>query len=323
MKMLEGIEWTPRYNEHMSCTKACLDYLGIDVSMPWLYGGTGNAFVININDTVNVDAAQAWDIDVLFDLAPNLGYTVERLYVPHEIALEMADAVWREKQREAWDFVCNRVDQGLPSYAWELSPVPNYYAIRGYDDGAYLYAGWPNGKTGRCPWDKLGSFDVKQLAVNCVHPAEPAPDGKVVKDALTVVAARAERSDGWSIGTRYVTGLPAYEMWAEALEKGRAKRDGGAYVTIVWREAREMAVEFLKEAKMRLPGVSDVAFDDAIAHYTTVRDKLYALSEVLSERDDSDWGSTVSSPEGAQLVREAGVAERRGVVALSQVAEAL
>jgi hypothetical protein len=59
MKKLDGLQWHPRYNEHMGCTKGCLDYLGIDVSFPWLYGGTGNAFVLNMNDSAFVDAAQA------------------------------------------------------------------------------------------------------------------------------------------------------------------------------------------------------------------------------------------------------------------------
>jgi hypothetical protein len=55
-------------------------------------------------------------------------------------------------------------------------------------------------------------------------------------------------------------------MWADALETGRANRDGQAYTNQVWLECREMAVEFLGEAKTRLPGVCDAAFDGSIAH---------------------------------------------------------
>jgi hypothetical protein len=319
--------------------------LGNDLSYPWLYGGTGNAFVLNMNDTVFVDCAQVWDIDTLFDLAPNLGFTVEQFKVEHKVALEMPDDEFRRKQREAFDFVQARIDRGLPAYAWELSPIPNYLVITGCydaqdtvsagDTGAagqagvagYTYAGWAgwdSSKRGTCPWDKLGTFDVKLIAVNCVHPAAPAPDSATVKAALTSVLERVERSDGWSIGPRYRTGLPAYDMWADALETGRANRDGEAYINQVWLECREMAVEFLAEAKARLPGPCDAAFDEAAGHYTTVRDKLRALAELHPERSDrTDWTTTFASSEGARLVREAAQAERKGIACLKQIAKAL
>jgi hypothetical protein len=308
----------------MGCIKGCLEYLDIDVSFPWLYGGTGNAFVLNVNETVFVDCAQAWDISMLFDLAPNLGFTVERLTVQHEAALEMPDDLFREKQREAWDFVRARIDRGLPCYAWELMHIPAYYVITGYDDEGYTYSGWDSEGQATCPWDKLGTFDVKLIAVNCVRPAEPVSDRETVKEALTDVLARVERADGWAIGERYRTGLPAYDMWAEALETGRANRDGEAYVNQVWLEAREMAVAFLREARERLPGRCDDAFDEAMAHYAIVRDRLCALAERHPERPDEwDWETTFSSPEGARLVREAAAAERRGVASLQAIANVL
>ncbi len=324
MKVLKGLQWHLRYNEHMGCTKGCLDYLGIDISFPWLYGGTGSAFVLNMNDTAFVDAAQAWDTSMLFDLAPNLGYTVERFEVPHEVAVEMPDDVFRRKQREAFDLVRARIDEGLPCYAWELTFIPAYYVITGYDETGYTYSGWDSSTRGTCPWEKLGTFDVKQLTVNCVHPAESAPDARTVKDALRAVLSRIERADGWAIGARYRTGLPAYDMWAEALETGRANLDGEAYLNVVWREAREMAVAFLQEAKARLPGIADVAFDDAIGHYAVVYDKLRTLSDMHPERPETwDWVTTFASPEGAALVREASAAERQGIACLHRIAEVL
>ena len=72
MQMLEGLQWRRRYNEHMGCVKGCLEYLGMEMSFPWLYGGTGHAFVLNMNENVFVDCALAWNVQMLFDLAPNL-----------------------------------------------------------------------------------------------------------------------------------------------------------------------------------------------------------------------------------------------------------
>ena len=322
MTTLENLQWHQRFNEHMGCTKGCLDYLGVDISFAWLYGGTGNAFVLNMNDTVFVDAAQAWDISMLFDLAPKLGYSVEQLSIPHKVALEMPDDVFLEKQREAFNFVRARVDQGLPCYAWELNPIPAYFVINGYNDAGYTYSGWGGG--GECPWDKLGAFDVKQIAVNCVHPADPRTDGEAVRAMLTVVGDRIERPDGWSIGPKYRTGLPAYEMWAKALELGNANRDGSAYITQVWLEAREMAVAFLDEALERLPSGCLASLRSAHGHYAVVRDRLHALAELHPEQSEGrDWATRVISPAGAQLVRKAADAEARGVGALKKVLASL
>jgi hypothetical protein len=320
MIRLEGLQWQKQFNEHMGCIKGCLDYLGIERSFPWLYGGTGHAFVLNVNETVFVDCALAWNALPLFDLAPNLGFTVERLAVEHPVAREMPDAEFLQKQLEAWDFVRARMDQGLPCYGWELAHIPAYYVINGYDEVGYYYSGWESG--GPCPWQKLGTFDVKQIAVHCVRPTEPATDIKVVKDALTMVLARVERPDGWAVGPQYRTGLAGYDLWAEALETGRANRDGEAYINQVWLECREMAVAFLEEAKTRLPGTCAAAFDQAIGHYTTVRDRLGALAELHPERPEAwDWQTPLVSPEGAQLVREAGEAERKGVACLRQIVD--
>jgi hypothetical protein len=320
--VLDGLQWRQRFNEHMGCIKGCLDYLGIDVTFPWLYGGTGHAFVLNMNDTAFVDAAQEWDISMLFNLAPNLGFSVERFTVPHQVALDMADDEFHGKQREAWDFVRARIDRGLPCYAWELAGIPAYYVITGYDDAGYTYSGWEAG--GTCPWEALGTFIVKQLAVNCVRPGEPAADRITIQEALTTVLDRVERPDGWAVGPTYRTGLPAYAMWADALETGCANRDGEAYLNQVWLECRETAVDFLQEAKGRLPGTCDAAFDEATGHYAAACDKLRALSELYPERPEEwEWTTTFASAEGAQLVREAAQAETQGVACLRRIREAL
>ena len=216
---LAGLQWQQRFNEHMGCIQGCLDFLGIAHSFPWLYGGTGHAFVLNVNETVFVDSALAWNTNMIFDLAPNLGFRVERYHVSHAEAAEMPTEAFLEAQRVAWDMVRARVDAGLPCYAWELAPIPAYYVITGYDDAGYHYSGWESG--GSCPWQKLGTFDVKQVAVFCVHPEPPANDREVVRSALAAVVARVERSDGWALGAQFCTGLPGYAVWADALASGR------------------------------------------------------------------------------------------------------
>jgi hypothetical protein len=197
-----------------------------------------------------------------------------------------------------------------------------YYVITGYDEVGYYFAGAESG--GPCPWEKMGTFDVCVVAVHTIEPCDPAPDEVTVREALEYVLSRVERPDGWARGSQYRTGLPAYEMWAEALESGTAIHDGQTYLNRVWFECREMAVAFLQEAQKRLPGRCDEAFERAIGCYGTVRDGLKALSEMHPERGpQTDWQSSLTSPEGAALVREAAAAEREGVVFLRRIAAAL
>ena len=323
MKKQDGLQWRVRYDEHMGCIKGCLDYLGIDVSFPWLYGGTAHASVLNMNDTVFVDCATAWDTASLYNLYPNLGFKRDGLHYDPGRDDSASPERFRQKQREAWDFVRARIDRGIPCYGWELSHIPSYWVINGYDDVGYHYSGYHSG--GPCPWDKMGTFDVRVVAVHAIEPCPPAADDVVVREALTRVLDCIERPDGWAMSPRYRTGLPAYEVWATALEAGIANRDGHSYINQVWLECRQMAVAFLQEAQARLPGRCDRLFEEAAGHYETVCEELQTLLEKYPDRppDQVDWQSTFGSPEGAKIVRRASETERQGVDVLRRIATAL
>lgn len=317
MKELDGLRWQQRFVAHLGCIKGCLDYLGVEISFPWLYGGTGHAFITNIDQGVDVSGPTAWNTRMLFDLAPNLGYKVEG----HKIWKFQAGDAFPEKQREAWDFVRASIDRGLPCYGWELKDkYGDYWVIYGYDDEGYYYSGWETG--GPLPWQKLGDQFVPLLEVYCVRPGEPAPNDVVVKEALTKALKHAENPEEW-IEPQARSGPAGFDFWAEALEKGTAQRDHHTYNAMVWHECREMGVAFLKEAKGRLSGRCDATFDEAVAHYDAVCNKLKALVELHPAREKPDWQSTFASPEAAALVREAGAAERKGLECLRRIASAL
>ena len=125
VKKLEGLEGTKRYIAHIGCIEECLNYLGADISTPWLYGGTGHAFIINIPNDLCPSGPTAWYTDMLFQLAPNLGYRSEGVKFSKEDAnvnLSKKDngSTFSEKQKEAWDLVRASIDQGLPCYGFQL-----------------------------------------------------------------------------------------------------------------------------------------------------------------------------------------------------------
>ncbi len=317
-KVLPGLRWQPAWTAHMGCLKSCLDYLGVAITRPWLYGGTGHAFVLNVHEALCPSGPTAWNTSMLFRLAPNLGYR------PHGMAIWRREAGERfaEKQREAFDLVRAAIDRGLPCYGWQME-APDYYLITGYDDVGYYYAGaeCEEGR-GPLPWDKLATWDVDLLEVYRVEPVPPAPAEKTIKEALEFALKHAGQPAEW-VKPICRSGPAGFEVWAEALEKGGASRDGCAYNAAVWHECRAMAVEFLPEAGMRLPGRCADAFAEAGRHYAVVRDRLAGLVQLVPMRPGWDDQEKLASVEGAALLREAAEAERRGLDCLRRIAAAL
>lgn len=68
MSMLEGLRYPADHAVlHIACLQGCLDYLGAGLSYPWLCGGTGHAFIINIHAEVDVQGTNDWNPQVWLD----------------------------------------------------------------------------------------------------------------------------------------------------------------------------------------------------------------------------------------------------------------
>lgn len=250
------------------------------------------------------------------ELAPNLGYKIDGVFVAGR---DKPD--FKAKQEEAWNHVRECIDNNIPCYGWELG-VPEYYVVCGYDEEGYYYKFSGNDDLlGPKPWKDLGVSDIQVIEMNSVHPTEPAPPEKVVKDAFSFALKHAENPEEW-IYSKYGSGLKGYETWADALENGTANRFGQGYNGQVWAECRENAVAFLKEAKEKLPGKADALFDEAIEHYTDVHSNLKQLGELhpfIKPGPDVDFKENLTSPEGAALLRNAAKSEERGLETLRKI----
>jgi hypothetical protein len=319
--MLDSLTFPKWTITQLGCMAAGLDYLGHDVPRAWLYGGTAHAFFINVHEDVDLESVTAWDHGFVRGLAPNLGFRIAGFAVNRS---EVREEVFRARQREAWRFVRRSILLGQPCYGWELkAPYGDFWLITSFDDVGYHYDGWETG--GPTPWRKLGDQFVPVLEVRSIKLREPASDEVVVRDALAAALAHAQ--PGWdsSADADAHFGPDAYDAWAHALESGAALHNHHAYNAKAWHECREMAVEFLREARRRVPGRADADFDEAIAHYTVVRDRLAAVKELTPIDHELGWDEEpkLRSAEAAQLVREAGAAERQGLRSLARIAVAL
>jgi hypothetical protein len=153
-----------------------------------------------------------------------------------------------------------------------------------------------------------------------VQRCDPAPVTKVVKDGLSFAIKHATNPTGL-IDSQAQSGPAAWEYWSNALASGEAKRDHHTYNVQLWLECREMAVVFVNELKTHLPDNCAALLDKAAAEYNNVREKLSALLELHPPREKTNWepDSTFTSPEAAQIVREAGGADARGLSILSEI----
>ena len=272
MKKLKNLKWSPMWVSHLGCVKGCLDFLGVEISDAWLYGGTGHAFIINVSKDSCPSGPTAWKTEMLFQQAPYLGYEIAGVFGSkyHQDLNGL--------QREAWDFARKTIDEGLPVFAWEVE-IPEFYVVYGYDESGYYYSG-PEADDGKGPksWDELGDTGIGLVELYSVKPVKAKPPIEVVKSSFEKVLKHANNPDDW-IFENYASGLKGFDFWIEGLESGIANRFGMGYNAAVWFACRKNALIFLKEAKECLKGKSGVLFDKAAGHYQIVADRLGNLSE--------------------------------------------
>jgi hypothetical protein len=313
-KMLDGLRWAPRWVSYLGCVKGCLDYLGLNVSDAWLFGATGHAFIINVHDVVCPSGPTAWNTEMLRKLGKNVGYE------SHGLSATREDAAFEKKRKLVWENAKHALDNGLPTYGWELD-VPEYYVIYGYDDVGYYYSGpGCDDGAGPKPWRELGDTDIGVLEVYSILKGEAADDRTTVKEALAFALAFAESPNKW-VFPKYKAGLAGFDKWVKALEDGTAHGLGAAYNAAAWHECREYAVGFLEEAKERL-GEAAGPFDEAIAHYELVAEnlkKVAGLFPLIGRRPEhiQDEGRRADAAEALRAAREA---EEGGLKALAKVA---
>lgn len=316
MTRLEGLEWKPAWISHMGCHHGCVEYLQLGISRPWIFGGTGHAFAINIHEELCPSGPTAWNTDPVDHLAANIGYLVEG------VSGHVSERDFDAKQKIAWALVTGCLDTEVPCYGWELA-IPEWYVINGYDEGGYYYSG-PMADQGSMPLDPraLDRTEIGWLCVRCVVPCRPSTDEEVVSEALDFALDHAA---GKYTHENYSAGLAAFELWASALESGRASRFGAGYNGECWRECREMAAAFLREAKERI-GQQEALFDDAIEHYSAVAHALTRAVECTPFRPDENPDAepeTVQDADCGAIIRIARDAEERGLEALRRLREAL
>ncbi len=275
MDMLARLDYRPMWSTLISCLKSCAAYLEVDCTLPWLYGASGHAFVLNIHHELCPSGPTAWDKSGLFTQVEALGLKVSTVQ-GHKVEPAFAD-----RQVEAFRVAHAAIAAGRPCFAWELE-VPEFYLITACDEIGYYYSGPGCEKgAGPLPWNKLGATEIGYLAVHEVESAPAQPAAVIVKRALEFAATWADpQRNEWRFQP-YTAGPAAYTTWIEALRNGTAGGHGNAYNAQVWAECRRQAVSFLEEARLRLHEVPEELFSSPLTHYRSVAGHLRALTALF------------------------------------------
>ena len=158
-KTLNNLKWKPLWTSHIGCIKGCIDYLKMDISLPWIFGATGHAFIMNMHKLDCPSGPTAWNFARYLELVKNVGLEIDL------ISGFKKEEGFKDKQKKSWDMVKAALDKELPCYGWELN-LPEFYIIHGYDDKGYYYSGACS-EDGEGPksWQEVGSSDLGWLSM--------------------------------------------------------------------------------------------------------------------------------------------------------------
>lgn len=317
MKILDGLGFgcIGDGNLQVGSIKACLDFLGIDVSASWLVGGTGHAFLMSVGEGAGI-------CDTYFALASDedrAGQIRLGRNVGYELDMQLAwpdDQELDEKRAKALVVLHKAIDAGLPCFGWCHFM---YHTFCAYDDsgqfytGPYEVGGEPRGPV---PWEAMGGLEIYVL-----EPGQPADDRTTVKEGIEFALDYARRNTGE--GDAH--GLQGFDNWIAAME---AQQIGAMFRHApAWFVMRDLAVEFLAEARERLSGEAGDLFDGARQHYQVVADNLRPLAERFTEentaQNEKDIQDDAIRAEIVAHLRAARAAEAEGLAALERIVEAL
>jgi len=313
MKKIEKLAWKPMWVSHLGSLKGCLEYLGSDMTDAWLFGGTGHAFIMNIHETVCPSGPTAWRKHEFLNLIRNMGIVTDGIF-SHKTMKDF-DKI----QENAYQKICQSIDNGIPCFAWELD-LPEYGVINGYDDKGYFFSG-PRSEPDKdyTPYKNLGKSEIGILEVYFVQRAASQSDRDVVKSAFKFATDFKHSPAVWLFDD-YKAGIDAYDQWIRALDKNIANGFGVTYNASIWAECRAYARDFMGEAKEKLGGEFGSLFDEGKEYYAEVAEKLESFEKLFPyPPDEAHIKDEVNRLKGIELLRKAQAAEGKALDIIEKI----
>ncbi|HAM79464.1 hypothetical protein [Ornithinibacillus bavariensis] len=204
-------------------------------------GLTGHAFRINI-DCKEVNVAGP-------TMFPG-GYILRRNLCNLGFISCLADAeapVSPENVTRTIALIQDSIDRGYPAIAFDLF-VPEFGLIYGYDDEKQVFHGKDAVNNGTIPYEKFSNVHSGVLFATTISEQLPHSKYERLRMALDMIVDHTLGRE-WNhiFKDQYKMGLEGYDAWMNVLKQRKADPYGQAYNIHVISDAREFAVQFLKE----------------------------------------------------------------------------
>ena len=246
---------------------------------------------------------------MLFNQAKHIGYEISGVFG------FKTDENFEQMQQKAFENVKKAVDEGIPSYGWELE-IPEYYIVNGYEEDAYHYSGVKFKPYEPLKWDKLAISEIGVMELYQIKLHTPSDDKETVKNAFLSVFKHIDNSEDW-IFEKYKSGPEAFDLWIDSIKNQKADLHGNAYCAQIWAECRMHAVEFLIEAGKRLPKFEKL-LKQAFEQYCISASMLQEFTNIFQfhRRNEDDLKNEAKINAGIEMLQRCRDAEVKGLETL-------
>ena len=239
--MLDNLRQLPLNATNMGVLHGVSAFWGFDASPATVFGATGYAFLININDEICPSGPFLWRRERFNRLVTNLGISTRDLGFYNRAASPTERSRVEAALREA-------IDAGIPCSLCN----DEYQLITGYDDtGLFTSGPFPDHLPRRLTFGTWDEWDSVYAYFYVHHRGEPADRADLVREGLSF-AIEMFRSPARFALDGYAVGPDAYDQWIEALD-GHGESFGNEWNATVFAECRRHAAAYLGEVAEWFP----------------------------------------------------------------------
>ncbi|MBN2789395.1 MAG: hypothetical protein JXR69_04345 [Candidatus Delongbacteria bacterium] len=236
---LKNLKMKPFNTSLMGVIKGVSDYYGYNYSDAFIFGATGQAFMINIHKKLCPSGPYCWNMTKFTELLRHMGIIMEDLgFFPPTIVKQARGKV------EA--IIRSKIDNRIPCSMLNL----DNQLIYGYEsEGLLCYQPWPKmkfppAKLSYGTWEELGEdFHVNFysfLKIEHIHIK------KIILESIIYAIELFDSSESYS-WEHYGMGFDAYDNFIDAVKKGYGDSHGNWWNAKVWSECRSMAKDYMNE----------------------------------------------------------------------------
>ncbi len=271
--MLDNLRQLPLDSTNMGVLHGVAEYLGLGASPATVFGATGYAFLININDEICPSGPFLWRRERFNRLVTNLGIRTRDLGF-------FTSAASATERRQVEAELREAIDAGIPCSLCN----DEFQLITGYDDTGFFTVGpFPDHLPRRLSFGTWQEWDDVYAYFYIHHKGEPASRADLVRESLSFAIEMFRSPARFSLDS-YAVGLAAYDQWIEALD-GHGTSFGNEWNARVFAECRQHAAAYLREVAEWFPGSRALSaplagtYDEVANNLTAVAAPTVSLGE--------------------------------------------